>query len=76
MKYFVNCNGLFFGFDYAERGRGLLNTLRFNKKCIHSPYDETLCQLDLDAAKLVFKHSHNGIYYFDVIQVGGVTNGK
>ncbi|MVX63126.1 hypothetical protein GKZ28_05365 [Clostridium chromiireducens] len=76
MKYFVNCNGLFFGFDYAERGCGLHNTLCFNRQCIHSLYDETLCQLDLNVSKIVFKNKYDGIYYFDVVPVGGACNGK
>lgn len=76
MKYFINCNGLYFSFDYAEHGKHIENVLYFNRKCLHSPYDETLCQLDLNKAKIVFKHKYDGTYYFDVVPIGGASNGK
>lgn len=76
MKYFVTCNGLYFGFDYAERYSHNLNKLCFERKNIYSTISDTICQLDLDVSRLVFRHKTGDTYYFDIVPVGGVSDGK
>lgn len=74
--YFVTCNGLYFSFDFAERGLRNRNKLIFERKNIYSTISDTVCQLDLNVSRLVFKHKTGDTYYFEIVPVGGASDGK
>ncbi|ALB48318.1 hypothetical protein [Clostridium beijerinckii] len=79
INYHVNANGLFFGFDFAERSPYKFNYLCFYCNSIYSPDSfEIVCQLDLSVSKLVFDFKCEGIntYYFNIVPAGGSDDGK
>lgn len=71
IRYFVRLNGLYFTFDYARRNHSILE---FNTD------DHFICSLDLNVSKLVFKDSYDTrfdtVYFFDIVPVGGASDGK
>lgn len=71
IRYFINCNGLYFSFDYAIRNDSILE---FNTN------NHFICSLDLNVSKLVFKSFYDShfdtVYFFDIVPVGGASDGK
>ena len=65
IRYFVESNGLYFSFDYAERNAHDLNRLCFKFQ------GRYVCQLDLSVSSLVFSHKSVDTYCFDIVSVKG-----